>query len=172
MNAALVLTVIGPDRPGLVEALAQTVASHGANWLESRLAHLSGHFAGMVRVSVPSDRAEELAAALGALEDLRVLVETAGSTRESDDRALVLELLGQDRPGIVREVSSALAARGVNVEELETSCSPAPMSGETLFRARARLRLPRDTPEGELREALEKLGDELMVDVQFDDEGK
>ncbi|MGH0032920.1 MAG: glycine cleavage system protein R [Myxococcota bacterium] len=169
MNAALVLTVIGPDRPGLVEALSQTVAAHGANWLESRLAHLSGHFAGMVRVSVPEDRAEELAAALGRLDDLRILVETAGDADAGEGRHLTLELLGQDRPGIVREVSSALAARGVNVEELETECTPAPMSGETLFRARARLRLPADTAEAELREALEKLGDELMVDVTFEE---
>lgn len=170
MNAALVLTVIGPDRPGLVEALSRTVVAHGANWLESRLAHLSGHFAGMVRVSVPAERAEELAAALGALEGLRILVETADSVGPTDASVLVLELLGQDRPGIVREVSHALAARGVNVEDLETECISAPMSGETLFRARARLRLPRDTKASELREALEKLADELMVDVSFEDE--
>jgi glycine cleavage system regulatory protein len=169
MNSALVLTVIGPDRPGLVEALAETVASHGANWLESRLAHLSGHFAGMVRVSVPSDRAEDLARALGELRDLRVLVETAGSAAPPDAPVLLLELLGQDRPGIVREVSHALAARGVNVEELETECTSAPMSGELLFRARARLRLPTETSALELREALEKLADELMVDVSFAD---
>ena len=81
----------------------------------------------------------------------------------------MLELLGQDRPGIVREVSHALASRGVNVEELDTACSSAPMSGETLFRARARLRLPADVPEEELRETLEKLADELMVDVAFDE---
>lgn len=169
MNATLVLTVIGPDRPGLVEALAETVASHGANWLESRLAHLSGHFAGMVRVSVPSERADELAGALGALTDLRVLVETAASILAPDAALLVLELLGQDRPGIVREVSHALAARGVNVEELETECSSAPMSGELLFSARARLRLPAETSARELREALEKLADELMVDISFVD---
>lgn len=168
MNAALVLTVIGPDRPGLVEMLSETVASHGANWLESRLAHLSGQFAGMVRVSVPAERAEALAAALGRLDDLRVLVETAGAGAESDARPLVLELLGQDRPGIVREISHALASRGVNVEELETECTSAPMSGESLFRARARLRLPADLPEREVRETLEKIGDELMVDIQFE----
>lgn len=169
MNAALVLTVIGPDRPGLVEALAETVAAHGANWLESRLARLSGHFAGMVRVSVPGERAEALAHALGALEGLRVLVESEGAGEVEDTPLLVLELLGQDRPGIVREVSRALAARGVNVEELETECTSAPMSGELLFRARARLRLPPETSARELREALEKLADELMVDISLAD---
>jgi glycine cleavage system regulatory protein len=153
MNATLVLTVIGPDRPGLVEALSRAIASHGANWLESRLAHLSGHFAGMVRVNVPEERADELTRALDALPGLRVLVETAGIAETPDAPVLVLELLGQDRPGIVREVAHALAARGVNVEELETGCRSAPMSGELLFHARARLRLPSQTSPGELRKS-------------------
>jgi glycine cleavage system regulatory protein len=160
--------VIGQDRPGLVEALSRTVADHGANWLESRLAHLAGHFAGMVRVSVPAERAQELAAALRALAGLRVQVETASAAPADGEPAVVLELLGQDRPGIVREVSHALALRGVNVEELETECESAPMSGETLFRARARLRLPPDLPIDALRETLEKLADELMVDVALE----
>lgn len=168
MNAFLVLTLIGPDRPGLVEALSRTVADHGANWLESRMAHLAGQFAGMVRVSVPTERADELAAALRSLEGLRVLVETANAAPAQDAPVVVLELLGQDRPGIVREVSHALATRGVNVEELETECESAPMSGETLFRARARLRLPPELPVEALRETLEKLADELMVDVAID----
>lgn len=168
MTASLVLTLIGPDRPGLVEALSRTVADHGANWLESRMAHLAGHFAGMVRVSVPADRADALAAALRSLEGLKVLVETASAAPPDQAPAITLELLGQDRPGIVREVSHALATRGVNVEELETECESAPMSGETLFRARARLRLPPDLGVEALREALEKLADELMVDVVLD----
>ena len=168
VNASLVLTIIGPDRPGLVEALSRTVADHGANWLESRMAHLSGQFAGIVRVSVAAERAEALGSALRSLESLRVHVETATGAPDRDAPALLLELLGQDRPGIVREVSHALAARGVNVEELETECSSAPMSGETLFRARARLRLPPEVAEDELRQLLEKLADELMVDVALD----
>jgi glycine cleavage system regulatory protein len=168
VNASLVLTIIGPDRPGLVEALSRTVADHGANWLESRMAHLSGQFAGIVRVSVGAERAEALGSSLRLLEGLRVQVETATGAPARDAPALLLELLGQDRPGIVRQVSRALAARGVNVEELETECSSAPMSGETLFRARARLRLPPELAEDELRHTLEKLADELMVDVALD----
>jgi glycine cleavage system regulatory protein len=132
------------------------------------MAHLAGHFAGMERVSVPAERAGELESALRALEDLRVQVETATGAASDGVPAVVLELLGQDRPGIVREVSHALALRGVNVEELETACESAPMSGETLFRARARLRLPSDLPLDALRETLEKLADELMVDVALE----
>ena len=172
MAGTLVLTVIGPDRPGLVDALSSAVAAHGANWLESRMAHLGGHFAGLLRVSVPDAQSAALRRALAALEreGLRVLVE-AGDTQEPDPsaRALALELVGLDRPGIIREVSRALAARGVNVEELETCCESAPMSGETLFRARARLRAPAGASVEELRSTLEKIAGELMVDLSLDD---
>lgn len=167
-NSALVLTVIGADRPGLVEALSETVAAHGASWLESRMAHLAGQFAGLLRVAVPEARAEELAAALGALESrgLRVHVERARAEPPAPDAPLFrLDLVGLDRPGIVREISHALAIRDVNVEELESRTSSAPMSGETLFHAHVSLRLPLGQSLEELREALEKLADELMADV-------
>ena len=49
----LVLTLIGSDRPGLVEAVAEVIAGHGGNWLESRMAHLAGKFAGILRVEIP-----------------------------------------------------------------------------------------------------------------------
>ena len=172
MAGSLVLTVIGPDRPGLVDALSSAVAAHGANWLESRMARLGGHFAGLLRVSVPDAQSEALRRALRALESegLRVLA-LAGDAPEPDpnDRALALELVGLDRPGIIREVSRALALRGVNVEELDTCCESAAMSGETLFRARARLRAPAASSLEELRATLEKIAGELMVDLSLDD---
>jgi glycine cleavage system regulatory protein len=170
-SSSLVLTIIGPDRPGLVQALSRAVADHGANWLESRMARLAGQFAGIVRIEVAEEDAEALSAALRSLEGLRVQVEAAGVPSDTEAPVVVLELLGQDRPGIVREISHALASRQVNVEELETECTSAPMSGETLFRARARLRLPPDVAEETLRETLEKLADELMVDLTLEGGG-
>lgn len=169
--ASLVLTVIGPDRPGLVEALSETIGDFGANWLESRMARMEGRFAGLLHVSLPDVYAEDLVLALGKLEErgLRVAVqpsEAAGAIEET--RALRLELVGHDHPGIVRHLSHALATRCVNVEELETSVTSAPMSGEPLFRARAALRVPRDVSLEELRETLEKIANELMVDLSLD----
>ena len=172
-NASLVLTVFSADRPGLVETLAQTIAEHGASWLESRMAHLAGHFVGLLRVSVSQARASELAHALRALESrgLRVIVESAlGEGPDRKAPRLRLELVGLDRPGIVREISRAIAQRGVNVEELESHTSSAPMSGETLFHVAAWLRLPAGGDPDELRAALEKLADELMVELSLDHE--
>jgi glycine cleavage system regulatory protein len=166
--ADLVLTLIGPDRPGLVEAVAEPIAAHGGNWLESRMAQLAGQFAGILRVEVPDDRAAALAEALRALEarGLRIAVERGPRPAGAPTRrALVVDLVGLDRPGIVREISHVLAERGVNIEELVTDRTPAPMSAELLFRSRARVNVPEGLDADELRARLERLAQDLMVQV-------
>lgn len=168
MRAQLVLTLIGPDRPGLVEALAERVADHGGNWEESRMAHLAGKFAGILRVSVNQDRAGPLTTALSELqqEGLRIIVESSKAQPPAEDVLRVrLEVVGNDREGIVRDISGALAKRRVNVEELHTACEDAPMGGGLLFRAKARLELPAGESIDELRAALEGIADDLMVDI-------
>src|SRR5437868_752155 len=138
MDAPLVITVVAKDRPGLVEALASAVAEHGGNWLESRMSRLGGQFAGIVHVEVPADREQALAKALKALDTrgLTVVVHSDQSQARDSSRTNILEIVGQDRPGIVRQISHTLAEAGVNVEELHTECASAAMSGETLFKAR------------------------------------
>ena len=168
--ADLVLTLIGADRPGLVEAVAEIVASHGGNWLESRMAHLAGQFAGILRIEVPEEKAKAVLAGLSALTDrgLRVAGEPSlEERREAAGRTLALELVGLDRPGIVREISQLLASVGANVEELATDRSSAPMSGEMLFHAKARVRLPGDADLATLRAALERLALDLMIEIRL-----
>ncbi|MDH5671277.1 MAG: hypothetical protein OEZ06_03960 [Myxococcales bacterium] len=171
MRHDIVLTVIGPDRPGLVQALSDTVASHRGNWEESRMAHLSGRFAGILRLSVAAEDASALQTALQQLEarGLRVIAEVEAPNAPTPDaagaRRLQLEVVGNDRQGIVREVAHALASRAVNVERLETRCEDAPMGGGQIFRARALLQVPAQLSLQDLREVLEALADDLMVDL-------
>ena len=171
MNTSLVLTLVGPDRPGLVESVAQIVATHGGNWLESRLARLGGQFAGIVRVSLPKVREPELRAALAGLESkgLRVVVapDPAAVPAAKAGASVRLELVGQDRPGIVHQVTHVLAAHQVNVEELTTECVEAPMAGGMLFQAQAELLIPAGTDMATLRSDLEKIAADLMVDLRF-----
>ena len=172
MSVSLVLILIGEDKPGLVELLAQTVAAHEGNWLESRMSRMAGRFAGILRASVPEARADALTEALWALESqgLRVVVE--GSTPEDRDKELrrvSLSLVGADRAGIIRDISRALASRRINVDDLQTECTSAPMSGEILFNARASLRIPIDVAIDELRDALEEIADDLMADITLGD---
>jgi glycine cleavage system regulatory protein len=169
---SLVLTLLGPDRPGLVEAVADVIAGSGGNWLESRMAHLAGKFAGVLRAEVPAGKVDAVIQALGRLESrgLKIVAEVAGAVPEpvADQRAMNLELVGLDRPGLVREISQLLAQQGVNVEELTTDRSSAPMSGEMLFHARARVHIPASADLARLRGALERLANDLVVEIRLD----
>lgn len=168
----LVLTIIGPDRPGLVDALAREVKEHSGNWLESRMACLASHFAGIVLVEVPGAQVDALCAKLSGLKQMSVQVTVAGGegrTEPAAPRRATLELTGIDHPGIVQSVTEALAARGVNIEELDTDVTRAPMSGEPTFNARARLQVPADVRLADLADALEELGSHLMVDIDIEE---
>jgi glycine cleavage system regulatory protein len=172
MNESLVATVLGEDRSGLVESIARTVAAYGGNWVESRMSRLAGRFAGILRVDVPAERSAELAEALRSLgaAGLTVVVESSiGGERPANARRLELELVGQDRPGIVREISGVLVRHGVSVDELATECSSTPEGGGMLFRATAALHVPAGVATGELRSALERIADDLMVDVVLEE---
>ena len=175
MLANLVMTLIGADRPGLVQLVAACVADHGGNWLESRMGHLGGQFAGIVRVEVPAARADELVRALQQLESdgLRLILHAEPGTPPKTVGALAaLELVGQDRPGILRTISAVLAAHGVNVEELASECVGAPMGGGTLFQARATILVPEKTSLAAVRADLEKIASDLMVDLTLQPTGK
>lgn len=171
METQYVMTVMAEDRPGLVESLARVVADYGGNWLESRMAHLGGQFAGILRVNVPSAEAAEFTSAVQMLErngikvhlqaDRTIAPETEGCRRAE------LSLVGQDRPGIVRQISQALARRSVNVEELVTECTSAPMTGEVLFHARAEVEIPQNCTVAELQGEFEKIASDLMVDIKL-----
>ena len=169
MHAALVLTVIGRDRPGLVELLATLVAEHGGNWLESRMNRLGGEFAGILRLTAPAANEEPLRHAFAALADsgLTVLVRRDDTTTTAPSRVVALQLVGADRPGIVRDISTAFARHGANVEELITECVSAPMSGEPLFRASARLALPPNCTLDQLRADLDRVASDLLVDLDM-----
>ena len=170
--ATLVLTLIGDDRAGLVNAVAEVVARHGGNWERSQMAELAGKFAGIVLVTVPDDCVDALVAALEPLHGMLDITAQPGAVEleviAPGARRFALDLVGTDRPGIVREITDVLAAHAVNIDTLRTETRDAPMSGGRLFEAAAMLEVPASTDIGALRVALEKLANELMVDITLD----
>ena len=169
MTTSLVLTFIGHDKPGLVNAISEKVAASGGSWLDSRLAHLAGEFAGILLVSVPESNVSALTDGLRDLETngLRVTVglcADAGPAKEETRSIINLDLVGLDRPGIVRDVTQTLTRLKVNIEEFTSSIESAPFTGEDMFRAALRLRPPSALANEEMRTALEQLAREMMVD--------
>ena len=166
MTTQLILTVIGSDRPGLTGTLADAVLAAGGNWLESHLSRLGGKYVGSVLVELAEEAVPRLAAAVRAVDaaGLTVTLIEAGPATVDLGHVLNLEIVGQDRPGIVREVAGALAALRVNIEEFSSTAENGAWSGERLFRARARLHVPAAVGNDAVREAVEGLSGDIMVD--------
>lgn len=166
----LILTVIGDDRPGLVGELSAAISGQQGNWLESSMSHLAGKFAGIVKVAVPDSNADALKSALAGLKGLKVTAESSVAQKSAvAARLLKLSLVGHDRIGIVREVSQVLARHAVNVEELTTRTEVAPMSSEILFHADIHLLAGRDLDARALTAELERISNDLMVDINLDE---
>ncbi|TXH70816.1 MAG: ACT domain protein [Thiothrix sp.] len=168
MHTTLILTVLGPDHPGLVKSLSEILNQQQGNWTESRMVHLGGQFAGLLQVALPSERVANLKAALDVLKDtgLKVLIAEANESSASTDQ-LKVEVLGLDRPGIIRDITTQLASLKVNIEELYSEQRPAPMSGGMLFFAALSLSLPQGISAEQVQTKLEDLSDQLMVDLNF-----
>ncbi|MBI6923315.1 ACT domain-containing protein [Pseudomonas putida] len=165
----LVLTVIAPDKAGQVERIAQCIVDFEGNWLESSMSRMAGQFAGILRVAVPADRYDALVSALGALSahGIRVQLAESGNAPAHVSKPFGMELVGNDRPGIVRDITRVLAELNVNVERIATEVRPAPMSNEPLFHAEAILALPASLSLEQLQQRLEALADDLMVELRL-----
>jgi glycine cleavage system regulatory protein len=167
--ASVVLSVIGSDRPGLTEALAGAVLSAGGNWLESHLSQLGGLYVGSVLVELEADKVDALRAAVRAVDakGLEVRVAPAVEGAGAPGEALQFSLVGQDRPGIVRQVTAVLSGLDVNIEAFDTQISAEPYSGAPLFNVAARLRLPPGLDAAGVQAALEAISAEIMVDISL-----
>lgn len=172
MQTTLIVSVIGPDRPGLIEQLASVIGAASGNWEGSRMIRLAGQFSGMVQVVIAEEAVPALHEALAVLESagLQTRVHRAGASETTAElgQALALEVVGQDRQGIVSAISGTLARLGVNVIELATDCSEAPWSGERLFKTKAKLIVPTGLDQEALRAGIEAIAPDLMVEVKSD----
>ncbi|MEJ1087884.1 ACT domain-containing protein [Microbacterium sp. Mu-80] len=166
----LILTVAGADRPGLVSAVADVVDAHGGNWENSRLAELAGTFAGVIEISVAEERVGDLRAALGALEGMLTITVHAGAgAAESDvEQRVSLTVLGNDRPGIVREISGVLSTHALSIESMTTETRDAAMAGGRLFESSVTATVPASVDLDALRAALERIAAEIQVDITLD----
>jgi glycine cleavage system regulatory protein/folate-dependent phosphoribosylglycinamide formyltransferase PurN len=167
-TTSLVVSVVGPDRHGLVKLLADRAHRYGANWAASRLTRLAGEFAGTVHFEVPREHADALAAALRQLESsgLQVLIARSdGATVPDTLRGYELELVGEDRVGIISNLTRMLAERGISIENIHTEIVRSGVTGKQTFKVGAHLLLPAALPADDLRRDLGALASEMMLDI-------
>ncbi|MFT7579266.1 MAG: glycine cleavage system regulatory protein [Myxococcota bacterium] len=170
MDTTLVLTVIGPDRPGLVDALSNVIVGHAGSWQKGRMTRLAGQFAGILEVAVARERVDSMVAALRALDGhgLRVDAQPTQPDHAGEPPPVtIIEIVGHDRTGIVAAISKTLAQHDVNVIELNSQVVQAPWSGEKMFEARIEVHAPASVSFDEIRVSLEALAGDLMVDLSI-----
>lgn len=165
----VLLTLIGPDKTGIVANLARIATEHGGNWLDSRMMRLGGSFSGILRIELPAEHMAGFSKEASAfLQDngFQCSIQPVTGTDSAPEGALAeLQLSGQDHPGIVHRIFEAFRKAGVNVEELSTGLRAAPWSGTPIFEAKARLRLPKTVSPESLQGDLEDLASDLMVEI-------
>ena len=170
MQASFVLTVLSDDKPGLVKTISDVINEYDGSWTDSRMIHMAGKFAGLLRVSVPEDQVDELIADLTSLQDegIEIAIETISQGDSSDSvNTIEIEVLGQESPGIINAITNQLEILSVNIEELHSEQRPAPMSSELLFYAKMTLSLPEGVESQDVQSALEDMPDQLVVDIDF-----
>jgi len=164
----LVLTAVGPDRPGLVNRISSLIHEASANLEDSRMAILGGEFALLVLVSgtdAAVARVEQEAVRLEPELGLKVMTKRTQAETPRDFVPHSIRVTGIDRPGIVRAVAAVLAQRGVNVASLESRVTYAPDSGTPLFTLEAELEVPSVASLSELQKSVNELANEESLDV-------
>lgn len=171
MNRSLVLTILSDDKPGIVEALAQVVSNHDGNWLESQMSHLAGKFAGILHISIDENQLSALKQELVKLQqrkDIQIITADADAPCSSAAKTVMeFSLIGNDRPGIIREISQAFSTHHINVDDLHTSCSSMPMAGTPMFTAKGLLHIPGAVDIDQLTDQLDDIANELGVDFEL-----
>jgi glycine cleavage system regulatory protein len=166
MKAKVILSVVGSDRPGLTQAVADAVYRAGGNWLESHLGRLGGMYVGSVLVEMDADKRTVLEKHVREVDasGLHVSIMAAGKNPSPPGETILVEVVGQDRPGIVLELTRTVASTGANIEDFSSSADNSAWSGGLLFRAKARLTIPKGTSAGQVQSALESISGDIMVD--------
>jgi glycine cleavage system transcriptional repressor len=167
----MVLTAVGPDRPGLVEEFSSVIHKAGANLEDSRMAVLAGDFALIVLFAGSPEAVEEVrrqAAVLQGELDFHVhLKEATPPPRDADFRLFELEVAGMDRPGIVHRVSSIIAELDLNVASLESRLEITAFHGTPMFVLRAEIQVPRNLDIEPLAARLDLASEEMNLNYDL-----
>ncbi|MCO7225164.1 glycine cleavage system protein R [Pleionea sp. CnH1-48] len=166
MKAKVLVHVFGNDEPGLVESIAELVKANQGNWLESRLSHLGGRFVGLVLCEFEKAQLNDAITAFNEFKLAGLELKAEACDIEPLTANAQVTLVGNDKPGIIHEISQCLKSLNANVEKLESAVEAAPMSGGSLFKASLEVHLPEAVELSDLQQALEGIANDLMVDIE------
>ena len=163
----LIITAIGSDRSGIVSELSGIITTHGGNVEESRMSRLGSDFAIIMLVSVSTDWEESLGVALKSINDLTISTKHTRIQEIGDNRKYRINLNGADNEGIVKVLSKYLAEKSINILEMETHITQAPISGTPLFNLNAFVSIPNDIEEKVIQSDLSQIAQKLGVEIHL-----
>ena len=164
---SILISVLGDDKPGLLDSLSEIIVSNDGDWVESNMSTVEAKFAGILRVNVPPKNAKKLIKELTSSKlGLQIACEETAPVRLSDYKSYNIELIGQNHVGIINKLSHVLSNDlKANVEGIKTEVIDSSMSGEQLFKAQITLHLPKSVDERLIKDKLELIADEMMVEI-------
>lgn len=163
---AMVLTLIGKDRSGLVDAIAKCITDADGNWLRSSFCQLSGQFAGFIEVMLPSQNHALLVASCEKISDLSITLMPSHEYEQSAHDSVLVKVTANDRKGIVSDITSMLKRFEINIVEMNTECTSAPNWGNPVFSADVIIAKPSSVKLDDLQLAIENISDDLMVEIE------
>ena len=163
----IIISAIGTDRPGIVSELSGIITSNGGNVEESRMSRLGSDFAIIMLITVAPDWVESLEVALKSITELNITTKPTTLLQVGDGRQFSINLNGADNEGIVKVLSKYLAKKSINILEIETYISQAPVSGTPLFNLNASVSIPHDVEEEVIQADLSQIAQDLGVKIQL-----
>src|SRR4051812_43467891 len=168
----LIITAVGPDRPGIVGELTGHLHSAGGNIIDSRMVNLRGEFAMMILLECSQTDSHKMTRdlpAVGTNIGLTLTVTPQISTAKvSEGLRYRMKTYSMDQPGIVARLTNLLRAHGVNIEELSAWQESAAFAGTAIFMTEMHVTVPPQVPLRKLRTDLEALCNELNCDVDLE----
>ena len=145
MNKNIILSLIGPDKPGIVSNISKMVKNHSGNIDKSRMIRLGDFFTIMVLINIDKNNRIELEKELNNHSNYQISIYELNNkqTENADDTIYTVHLNGVDSEGLVYKITNELAKLNINIEELETNRENAPMSGLALFSLTAKITHPK-----------------------------
>lgn len=165
MNHSLIMTAMGPDRPGVLAKIADTIDAHGGSWFESKVARFAGQFTGILRFDCPDERHDELIKALQLLERIEIHVVREVEVPDRVTKRLSFDILGNHRPGLMKQVANAITKTGANIEELVSERERSLRAGQILFRAVGSIEVLEDFDPTKIEDVLHDIGADLTVTI-------
>ena len=166
MNS-LIISAIGSDRPRIVSELSGVITSHGGNIEKSRMTRLGSDFTIIMLVTVDPKWEESLVVALQAIKELSITTKgTEPNTVIPGENCQIL-LSGADNQGIVKVLSKYLEEKSINIIEMDTHISQAPISGSPLFNLNASVSIPGEVDGRDIQSDLSQIAQDLGVEIHI-----